>query len=114
MQLPWHYAEPRGKLLLAHMGNIAAGCVAVRPLSVTDCEMRRLYVRPAYRSAGVGRKLIEQVITSAHEVGYDRMLLNTLPAMSHALALYRRLGFRDTDPYVKEPSSGVIYLAFAL
>lgn len=114
MQLPWEYAEPRGRLLLAHVDENAAGCVALRPLSNADSEMRRLYVRPAYRSVGVGYTLVEQIIASAREAGYGRLILNTLPAMSHALALYRRFGFREVTPYVNEPSSGVIYLGLAL
>ena len=114
VQLPWEYIEPRGKILLARIDGESAGCVAVRPLSGTDCEMRRLYVRSAHRSAGVGHELVEQVIVSARDAGYDRIVLNTLPAMSHALALYRRFGFSEIDPYVKESSSGVIYMGLAL
>ena len=114
MQLPWDYAEPRGRLVVAHVDAAIAGCVAIRPLNDPACEMRRLYVRSAYRSAGVGRKLVEQVIASARAMGYEHMLMNTLPAMSHALALYRSFGFHDVEPYVTEPNPSVIYLGLEL
>jgi len=112
--LPGTYAPPRGRLLLACGGNESAGCVALRPLEPDICEMKRLYVRPAYRSGGVGRLLTERVIHEAATAGYRRMRLDTLPTMETALQLYRRLGFRDIAPYTANPLKGAVFLELQL
>ena len=112
--LPGTYAPPRGRLLLACGGNESAGCVALRPLEPDICEMKRLYVRPAYRSDGVGRLLAERVIHEAATAGYLRMRLDTLPTMETALQLYRRLGFRDIAPYTANPLKGAVFLELQL
>lgn len=115
MQLPWEYATPKGRLLLAQWNDDAAGCVALRPLASSQathaCEMRRLYVRPSFRGAGVGRALVDRLIVEARAIGYRQMLLNTLPSMTHAQAVYRRIGFRGIQPYVEKPSEGVVYMS---
>jgi ribosomal protein S18 acetylase RimI-like enzyme len=112
--LPGKYAPPRGRLLLARRGNESAGCVALRPLAPDTCEMKRLYVRPAYRTGGVGRLLAEQVIHEAATAGYRRMRLDTLPIMEPALQLYRRLGFREIAPYTANPVKGAVFLELQL
>jgi ribosomal protein S18 acetylase RimI-like enzyme len=112
--LPGTYALPRGRLLLACRGNESAGCVALRPLEPDICEMKRLYVRPAYRSGGVGRLLTERVIHEAVTAGYRRMRLDTLPTMETALQLYRRLGFREIAPYTANPLKGAVFLELQL
>jgi ribosomal protein S18 acetylase RimI-like enzyme len=112
--LPGAYAPPRGRLLLASRGKESAGCVALRPLEPEICEMKRLYVRPAYRSDGVGRLLAERVIHEAAMAGYRRMRLDTLPTMEAALALYRRLGFREIAPYTANPVKGAVFLELQL
>ena len=112
--LPGAYAPPRGRLLLASRGKESAGCVALRPLEREICEMKRLYVRPAYRSDGVGRLLAERVIHEAAMAGYRRMRLDTLPTMEAALALYRRLGFREITPYTANPVQGAVFLELQL
>jgi ribosomal protein S18 acetylase RimI-like enzyme len=76
--------------------------------------MKRLYVRPAWRRSGVGRKLAEAVITEARARGYRRMLLDTLPEMETAQALYRSIGFRDTEPYRHNPVPGASFLELEL
>ena len=111
MQLPWQYAAPAGALLMARWSGDAAGCVGLRPLSGGIGEMRRLYVRAAYRSHGVGRRLVDEVIARAREVGYTQMALTTVPAMVHARRLYTSVGFRPCPPYVEKPSDGVLYMA---
>ena len=90
------------------------GCVALRRIDAETCEMKRLYVRPAWRRSGVGRKLAEAVITEARARGYRRMLLDTLPEMETAQALYRSIGFRDTEPYRHNPVPGASFLELEL
>jgi putative acetyltransferase len=112
--LPGTYAPPRGRLLLACRGNESVGCVALQPLEPGTCEMKRLYVRPAYRTGGVGRLLAERVIHEAATAGYRRMRLDSLPAMETALQLYRRLGFREIAPYTTNPVKGAVFLELQL
>ena len=101
--LPGRYAPPTGCLLLAMQGDRPAGCVAMRDLGGGTCEMKRLYVAPEFRGQGVGRLLVEDVLGKAERTGYRRMVLDTVPEMAEAIALYRRFGFVDTEPYWQSP-----------
>jgi len=105
---------PGGRLLLASAENLVAGCVALRPLSGDTCEMKRLFVRPAFRASGVGRMLAERVIAEARSIGYRRMCLDTLPSMGRAQQLYESLGFREVAPYRYNPVAGTKYLSLDL
>ena len=112
--LPGEYAPPRGVLLLARDGEVCAGCIALRPLMGNDAEMKRLYVRPAYRGSGLGRRLAEEVIARARGMGYSTLKLDTLPQMTGAQALYTSLGFVDTPRYNDNPVEQVRFMALAL
>lgn len=107
--LPGDYAPPSGRLLLAVAEGGAAGCVALRRIGPSICEMKRLFVREQYRGTGTGRKLAEAIIEAAREAGYSRMRLDTVPALGDAIRLYRRLGFREIPGYRYNPIEGATY-----
>jgi len=112
--LPGAYAPPRGRLFYAENNGRAAGCVGVRPFSEGVCELKRLYVDPEQRGFGIGRDLALAAIRSAKELGYRKILLDTLPAMRIAVKLYRELGFRDAPAYYQTPIEGTMFLALDL
>jgi ribosomal protein S18 acetylase RimI-like enzyme len=112
--LPGNYSRPGGRLLLAVDGATILGGIALRALHGADCEMKRLYVRPEGRGQGVGRMLAAAVIGEARQAGYHRILLDTLPAMKEAQALYRSLGFKEIAPYYPNPIEGTSYMALSL
>ena len=112
--LPGDYAPPRGRIFLATLDGAVAGCAALRPLAAGDCEMKRLYLRPAARGAGAGRALALAVIDAARGLGYRRILLDTLPEMAAAQSLYARLGFREIAPYNDNPIAGTRFMALFL
>jgi GNAT superfamily N-acetyltransferase len=112
--LPGAYAPPGGRLFVALAAGTAAGCVGLRPLSQSECEMKRLYVRDGARGAGLGLALASRVVACARALGYSRIRLDTLPSMAAAQALYARLGFRDTPPYNDNPIAGTRFMALDL
>lgn len=112
--LPGNYARPAGRLLLAVTGPVVLGVVALRPMLGVDCEMKRLYVRSAGRGRGLGRLLTQALITEARIVGYCRILLDTLPTMTEAQALYRSMGFVEIAEYRHNPIVGTRYMALDL
>jgi putative acetyltransferase len=112
--LPGEYAPPAGRLLLGVVDGVAAACGALRPFGERDCELKRLYVRERARRTGLGRLLAEAAIEAARDVGYERMLLDTLPAMGPARELYRSLGFEEVAPYRYNPVPGTSFMALRI
>lgn len=112
--LPEPYVPPRGALYLAHVDDTLAGCVALRPLDGQTGEMKRLYVRSAYRSLGLGQRLVEAVIAAARQAGFRELRLDTLPTMASAQSLYRRLGFAEILPYNDKHLPGTRFYALML
>lgn len=112
--LPGSYAPPTGRLGLATIGDDAAGCIALRGVAESRCEAKRLYVRDEFRGRGIGRELLTWIIAEARAAGYKQMVGDTMPAMSRALAMYERLGFRRIGPYAPDPTPGAIYFSLEL
>ncbi|HSP61363.1 MAG TPA: GNAT family N-acetyltransferase [Pyrinomonadaceae bacterium] len=113
--LPGNYAPPLGRLLLAIEGEQIAACIALRRFGGVDCEMKRLYVRPEFRGKGLGKELVTTLFDMAREIGYERMLLDTLPGkMDEAITLYRSLGFREIAPYYNNPVAGALFMELSL
>ena len=114
LSLPGRYASPLGRLYLAVFNETPAGCIALRPLNDVQCEMKRLYVRPAFRGQGLARQLTEQIIADARKIGFRQMVLDSLPMMTAAQTLYRSLGFQGIKPYCFNPLAGVCYMGLDL
>lgn len=113
--LPGDYAPPRGRLLLAEYEGELAGCVALHPLGAEICEMKRLYLRTNFRGQGLGRRLAERIIAEARQIGYQRICLDTVePVMKDAVAMYRKLGFKEIAPYCSNPIAGALYMELEL
>ena len=113
--LPGDYAPPDGRLLLAAEDDQLAGCIALRKLAPRTCEIKRLFVRPAYRGKRLGRVLVESVIDEARKLGYTQMRLDTLPGrMDKAIALYHALGFVEIGPYCENPVEGAKFMELDL
>ncbi|UCB52563.1 MAG: GNAT family N-acetyltransferase [Candidatus Zixiibacteriota bacterium] len=113
-EFPGEYAPPDGRFLLAWHNEQLAGSVALRKISDSVCEMKRLYVRPEFRKKGIGRKLAEAVIDEARKIGYRHMRLDTVPFMKEAIALYGSLGFKEIESYRYNPIEGAKFMELDL
>ena len=120
-ELPGKYAPPTGALLLARVDDAAAGAVALRQLAAEICEMKRLYVRPAYRGLrtgeglSIGRTLAAAIVDKARALGYRRLRLDTIAGkMDAAMKLYRSMGFIDIPPYYPSPVPNTVYMELVL
>ena len=114
LHLEEKYGPPRGRLYLARWQGKTAGCIALRPLDDRRCEMKRLYVRPAFRGRGIARKLVDTILADARATGYTEMLLDTLPFLTKAIALYEDLGFIHTGCYNDSPLDTTVYMKLTL
>jgi putative acetyltransferase len=113
--LPGDYAPPDGRLLLAEYDGQLAGCGALHRLEADICEMKRLYLRPQFRGKGIGRTMAERLMSEARAIGYKRMRLDTVgPVMKDAVAVYRKLGFKEIASYRENPMPGTLYMELAL
>jgi len=108
------YAAPAGAFLLARDAGAAIGCVGLRRFDDDRGEIKRLYVVPAARSRGAGAALVHGIVAAGRRLGYARLVLDTLPSMTAAQELYRRLGFRPVAPYRFNPVPGTVFLELAL
>jgi len=113
--LPGAYVPPQGRLFLATVDGQPAGCVALRPLPGDACELKRLYVRPAFRATGLGRQLMDRILAEARGIGYRRMRLTSVVGeMDRAIAMYQRYGFTEVAPYDDHPVAGTIWMELEL
>jgi len=113
-ELPGKYGPPGGILILAFVDGKASGCIALRKISQSICEMKRLYVSDDFRGLGIGKMLITIIIDEAAKLGYKYIRLDTLPTMKSAQALYESFGFYDIEPYIFNPVEGTRFLELAL
>lgn len=105
------YGPPNGALYLALWNSEVAGCIALMPLKEEGvCEMKRLYVRPAFRKHKIGKSFVEQLLKDAVEFGYKKMKLDTLEKLQPAIQLYKQYGFEETTAYYENPLAGVVYM----
>jgi ribosomal protein S18 acetylase RimI-like enzyme len=113
--LPGDYAPPEGRLLLVECEDQLSGCVALHKLEPGICEMKRLYLRSQFRGKGLGRAVADRIIAEARQIGYRRMRLDTVePVMKDAVAMYRKIGFKEVAPYRPNPIAGAMYMELEL
>lgn len=113
--LPGKYSPPSGRLYLAAVGDDVAGCIALRELEPGICEMKRLFVRDAFRGHRIGLLMIERLLNDARDIGYTKMRLDTLPSkMGKAVQLYESHGFREIPPYYGNPNENVLFMELDL
>ena len=108
------YGPPRGALILAIENGEAAGCIALKEMDAERCELKRLYVRPAFRGRGLGRTLTDMIVARARAAGYKEMLLDTLPFLQSAQRIYRATGFCEIEKYNDSPMDDATYMKLEL
>lgn len=114
LHLDRKYGPPGGRLYLAYCDQALAGCIALRQLDETQCEMKRLYVRPKFRKQHIGGILVRRVIADAKAIGYRHLLLDTFPFLDVAVRMYEKLGFRYIPKYNDSPMDSTLYMQLDL
>lgn len=114
MHLDKKYGLPYGRLYLAYCGGELAGCIGLRRIDAWNCEMKRLYVRPQFRGRKIGHMLIRKIVEDAKEIGYEHMLLDTLPFLESAIHMYKNYGFYEIESYNDSPMDTSIYMRLDL
>ena len=104
------YGLPEGRLYIASVDNNSVGCVALRKVDEEYCEMKRLYVRPGNRGKHIGKKLMEQIISDAKEIGYKHIRLDTFPFMDNAIKMYKSCGFNEIERYNDNPAPTAVFM----
>lgn len=104
------YGLSNGRLLIAYADGKAVGCIALRKLNETECEMKRLYIRPEFRRSGIARQLAQKLLSEAREIGYQAMLLDSVPELIPALKFYEKLGFYHIPPYNDSPVINTVFM----
>ena len=112
--LPGEYGPPRGRLLLARISGDPAGTAAFRPLNDQACEFKRLYMRPQYRGAGLGKALLHQLLAEARTLDYKEIYCDTLKSMTSALRMYERMGFVQVEAYADHPTPNAVFFRLSL
>lgn len=110
--LPGAYAPPSGVILIARERGEILGCVGIRPRTGNEAELKRLYVRPTYQGRAIGKQLFHAAMSEARSIGYESIVLDTLPFMGAAKALYRAYGFEKIPAYYHNPEEGVEYYRY--
>jgi len=108
------YGLPTGRLYIAYLEGQVAGCIALKKISKTECEMKRLYVRPEFSGNKIGEVLVEAIVNDAKEIGYHFMLLDTFPMLEKAIRLYERMGFYRIPPYNNSPVDNTVFMKLDL
>ena len=114
-RLPGDYAPPLGRLLLVRVEDQIAGCIALRKVDDSTCEMKRLYLRPEFRGKGLAGQIVNRIIHEAKQIGYSKMRLDTIPGrMDQAIKLYRSIGFKEIPAYYDSPFTDTLYMELDL
>ena len=114
LHLEHKYGEPAGRLYLVYCGEEVAGCVGLKKLDETSCEIKRLYVRARFRGHKLGEQMVERLMADAREIGYTCILLDTLPFLRTAIQMYLRMGFYEIPSYNGSPMEHLIYMKYEL
>lgn len=112
--LPGKYGPPSGRLLAAYCDGAPVGCVALRRFDETTCEMKRLFVQPAFRGRKIGLALVRSLLNGARAMGYESMILDSLASLENSVAMYRRAGFEEIPPYYHNPHPDAVYFRLSL
>lgn len=108
------YGLPKGRLYLLFCNGDVAGCIGLKQLDGDSCELKRLYIKPAFRGMHLSDLLVKQIISDAKEIGYKRILLDTLPFLTAAIALYKKHGFQEISKYNDSPMGNAVYMQLDL